>query len=135
MADEDVRTIVTLNLRHFPVAVCEQVDIEVVHPDAFLCGLHASAPEGSRGADRTGGRLSVRVVRVKGSDRVGVLGLLRGRPGLSGSTITGSGGRDVMVDRSSRRGDSSRSVSVRVATGGWVPRKLWELAGSFRHLG
>jgi hypothetical protein len=45
VADEDVRTIVTLNLRHFPVAVCEQVDIEVVHPDAFLCRLHASAPD------------------------------------------------------------------------------------------
>ena len=34
---------------------------------------------------------------------VGV-GSLRGLPGLSGSAITAGGGRDVMVDRSSRRG-------------------------------
>jgi predicted nucleic acid-binding protein len=45
VAAEDVQTIVTLNLRHFPMAACEPFDIDVVHPDAFLCRLHASAPE------------------------------------------------------------------------------------------
>lgn len=45
VAGEDVRTIVTLNLRHFPVAACEPFGIEVVHPDAFLCRLHERAPE------------------------------------------------------------------------------------------
>lgn len=45
VAAEDVKTIVRLNLRHFPVGVCEPLDIEVVHPDAFLCRLHEDAPE------------------------------------------------------------------------------------------
>ncbi len=44
VADEAVRTIVTLNLRHFPVAACEPFGVEVVHPDAFLCRLHEDAP-------------------------------------------------------------------------------------------
>jgi hypothetical protein len=45
VAEEDARTIVTLNLRHFPVAACEPFGIEVVHPDVFLCRLHEQAPE------------------------------------------------------------------------------------------
>jgi hypothetical protein len=45
-------------------------------------------------------------------------GWLRGRSALSGSVGTGCGGRDVMVNRSSRGSDCSRSVFVRVATCG-----------------
>ena len=36
--------IITSNIRHFPAAACEPFDIEVVHPDAFLCELHDRAP-------------------------------------------------------------------------------------------
>ena len=45
VADEDVETIVTLNLRHFPDAACEPFGIDVDHPDAFLCRLLENAPE------------------------------------------------------------------------------------------
>lgn len=36
--------VVTSNIRHFPAAACEPFDIEVVHPDAFLCELYDRAP-------------------------------------------------------------------------------------------
>jgi hypothetical protein len=44
VASDDAEAIVTLNLRHFPVAACEPFGIEVVHPDAFLCDLYERAP-------------------------------------------------------------------------------------------
>jgi predicted nucleic acid-binding protein len=40
----DAEAIVTSNVRHFPAAACEPVGVEVVHPDAFLRGLHERAP-------------------------------------------------------------------------------------------
>jgi hypothetical protein len=57
--------------------------------------------------------------------RLGELGWgwLRGRPALSGSAGTGCGGRDVMVNRSSR-GATAAARSL----------KLTELAARFRHL-
>ena len=45
VADEDVQTIVTLNVRHFPATACEPFGIEILHPDAFLCQLHEDAPD------------------------------------------------------------------------------------------
>lgn len=45
VASEDAKTIVTLNLRHFPATACEPFGVEVLHPDAFLCALHERAPE------------------------------------------------------------------------------------------
>jgi len=44
VASSDARAIVTFNLRHFPASACEPRGIEVVHPDAFLCGLHDREP-------------------------------------------------------------------------------------------
>jgi predicted nucleic acid-binding protein len=32
--------IVTFNLRHFPAEVCDQYEVEVLHPDRFLVDLH-----------------------------------------------------------------------------------------------
>ena len=59
-----------------------------------------------------------------------VVGSVGARAYLGPRAAVWWGARDVMVDRSSRRVDSSRSVFVRVAIDGWVPQVLWELAGS-----
>jgi predicted nucleic acid-binding protein len=40
----DAEAIVTSTVGHFPVAACEPVGVEVVHPDAFLRELHERAP-------------------------------------------------------------------------------------------
>ena len=45
----DAHAIVTSNLRHFSATACAPFGIEVVHPDAFLCGLHERAPAKIRG--------------------------------------------------------------------------------------
>lgn len=44
-ASDDAKALVTLNLRHFPAAVCEALGVEVLHPDVFLCELYERAPE------------------------------------------------------------------------------------------
>ena len=44
VASRDARAIVTSNLRHFPAAACDPFQIEVVHPDQFLCDLFDRAP-------------------------------------------------------------------------------------------
>jgi hypothetical protein len=44
VASHDARAIVTSNVRHFPPTACDPYAIEVVHPDAFLCGLLDRAP-------------------------------------------------------------------------------------------
>ena len=45
VACDETQTIVTTNLRHFPAAARDPFGIEILHPDAFLCQLHESAPE------------------------------------------------------------------------------------------
>ena len=45
VASHDAQTIVTTNLRHFPAEACEPLEIEVIHPDAFLCDLLDNEPE------------------------------------------------------------------------------------------
>lgn len=37
--------IVTLNLRDFPSSACEHLDIEIQHPDTFLCYELEQAPD------------------------------------------------------------------------------------------
>lgn len=44
VASDDTHTIVTSNLRHFPVAACEPFGVDVLHRDEFLCDLHERAP-------------------------------------------------------------------------------------------
>ena len=40
----EANSIVTFNLRHFPAAVLEPLDMQAVHPDTFLCNLLEISP-------------------------------------------------------------------------------------------
>lgn len=44
VASDEAKTIIMLNLRHFPADACAPFGIPVIHPDAFLCDLHERAP-------------------------------------------------------------------------------------------
>lgn len=41
----DARTIVTLDLKHFPIDACEPFSVEPLHPDAFLLDLYDRYPQ------------------------------------------------------------------------------------------
>jgi hypothetical protein len=42
----DAQAVVTLNLKHFPIAVCEPLAIEPLHPDSFLLDLYSLDSDG-----------------------------------------------------------------------------------------
>jgi hypothetical protein len=45
VASHHAQAIVTSNLRHFPPEACAPFEIDVLHPDAFLCDLYERAPQ------------------------------------------------------------------------------------------